>query len=169
MGPTNSAQSLHQHLKRWGCPLRTLFLDFDGVLHPEHCHESQHFCCLPAFEKVLHQVSDCDVVISSTWRLNVPLDGLRSRFSTSVAHRIVGATEKFSRLDNVPSSMLSYEREAECSAWLRAHDRAIFPWLAIDDRAWLFRPFNPSLFLVDGKTGITALVAEKLIERLCNL
>lgn len=165
----NTIRSLNQRLRRWGCPLRTLFLDFDGVLHPEHCHESLHFCCLPAFEKVLHQVSDCDVVITSTWRLNVPLDDLRSQFSSNVAHRIVGVTEKFSSLADVPSSMLSYEREAECSAWLRANDRAIFPWLALDDRSWLFRPFNPSLFLVDGKTGITTSVAEKLIERLRSL
>lgn len=36
--------------------MKTLFLDFDGVLHPEHCRESRHFCCLPVFEQVLRSV-----------------------------------------------------------------------------------------------------------------
>lgn len=46
-----------------------LFLDFDGVLHPEHCHESKHFCCLPVLEDALRQAPEWQVVISSTWRL----------------------------------------------------------------------------------------------------
>lgn len=41
--------------------------------------------------------------------------------------------------------------------------------LAIDDRSWLYRPFNRSLFLVDGKTGMTAANAEALVERLRSL
>ena len=149
--------------------MRTLFLDIDGVLHPEHCHESRHFCCLPVFEQVLRRTPDWDVVITSTWRLQVPLDDLRARFSTDVAHRFVGATAKFSQLESVPESLQAFEREAECNAWLRANDRVVFPWLAIDDRSWLYRPFNRSLFLVDGKTGMTAASAEALVERLRSL
>lgn len=42
------------------------FLGLDGVLHPEHCQESRHFCCLPVFEQVLRRTSDWDVVITST-------------------------------------------------------------------------------------------------------
>lgn len=40
-----------------------LFLDFDGVLHPEHCHESKHFCCLPVLEDALRQAPEWQVVI----------------------------------------------------------------------------------------------------------
>ncbi len=143
--------------------VRTIFLDFDGVTHPEFCHESRHFSCLPFFEQVLRRVPGCEVVISSTWRLQVPIDGLRARFSPDVAHRVVGVTPRFFELVNVPDSLLGYEREAECNAWLRANDRSVFPWLAVDDRSWLYRPFNQSLFLVDGKTGLTAEMAEELI------
>lgn len=149
--------------------LRTLFLDIDGVLHPEHCHQSRHFCCLPVFEQVLRRVPDCDVVITSTWRLEVAFESLRARFSSDVAHRIVGVTEKYSSLVDIPSPLLCYEREAECQAWLRSNDRLILPWLALDDRAWNFRPFNPLLFLVNGRTGITTAQAEKLVERLRKL
>lgn len=149
--------------------MKTVFLDFDGVLHPEFCHESKHFCCLPILEHVLREVRDLDVVVTSTWRLHVPLVDLRSHFSPDIALRLVGVTNQLSQLKDVPEPLIGYPREAECHAWLRAHDRIVFPWLAIDDRPWLYRPFNRSLFLVDGKTGLTQAMAEELVERLQRL
>lgn len=44
--------------------MKTLFWDFDGVLHPEPCHESRHFCCLPVFEQVLRSV----LWLAGKWR-----------------------------------------------------------------------------------------------------
>ena len=131
--------------------------------------KSLHFCCLPVFEQVLRRTPDWDVVITSTWRLQDPLDDLRARFSPYVARRIVGVTAKFSQLESVPEPLQAFKREAECNAWLRANDRFVFPWLAIDDRSWLYRPFNRALFLVYGKTGMTAANAEALVERLRSL
>ena len=61
-----------------------VFLDFDGVLHPEHCHESKHFSCLPVFESVLSQVPDCKLVIASTWRLQIPVERLREKLGPNV-------------------------------------------------------------------------------------
>ena len=69
-----------------------LFLDFDGVLHPEHCHESRHFCCMSILEDALRQVPECKLVITSTWRLERPLDTLRQRFARDIAARIAGIT-----------------------------------------------------------------------------
>ncbi|PIF28351.1 hypothetical protein CLU88_3259 [Acidovorax sp. 56] len=146
-----------------------LFLDFDGVLHPEHCHESKHFSCLPVLEDALRQAPEWQVVISSTWRLLKPLDQLRSRFSEDIAARVIADTPRFNTLVDVPSTLASYEREAECQAWLRANDMAYLPWLALDDRSWLFRPFCKSLFLVNGKTGLTASAGEQLKERMRQL
>lgn len=146
--------------------VRTIFLDFDGVVHPEFCHESKHFCCLLVFEQVLRHAPDWSVVISSTWRHQYSMEILRSRFSADVAHRVIGATPRFNQLENIPDALLGYEREAECNAWLRENGRIAFPWLAIDDRPWLYRPFSPSLFLVNGKTGLTAARADELVQRL---
>nr|WP_255424923.1 HAD domain-containing protein [Acidovorax sp. 100] len=146
-----------------------MFLDFDGVLHPEFCHESRHFSCLSTFEQALRVTPNCEVVITSTWRLYTPLDSLRSRFSSDIAPRIIGATGQFGQLESIPDTLLGYEREAECIAWLRANGRAASPWLAVDDRSWLFRPFNRSVFLIDGRTGLTMDKAEELITRLRNL
>ena len=84
-----------------------LFLDFDGVLHPEHCHESKHFCCLPVLEDALRQAPEWQVVISSTWRLQKSLDQLRSRFSADIAERVVGETPRFNTLVDVPSSLVA--------------------------------------------------------------
>lgn len=147
----------------------TIFLDFDGVLHPEFCRESNHFACLKVFEQVLRECRNCDVVITSTWRLHTPIEGLRGHFAPDLSERIVGATDEFARLKDIPDSLVSFQREAECHAWLRAHDRGMYPWLAVDDRSWLYRPFNRSLFLVDGKTGLTPENARDLIERLRRL
>ena len=44
-----------------------LFLDFDGVLHPEPCYDKQSFfCCLPRLENVLRDFPKVRVVISNT-------------------------------------------------------------------------------------------------------
>lgn len=112
---------------------------------------------------------DCEVVITSTWRLQFSVDDLKAHFSPDVTYRVIGATPQFCELEDVPSSLLGYEREAECNAWLRINDRSVFPWLAVDDRPWLYRPCNRSLFLVNGKTGLTATMAEELIIHLNRL
>ena len=90
-----------------------LFLDFDGVLHPEHCHESRHFCCMSILEDALRQVPECKLVITSTWRLERPLDTLRQRFARDIAARIAGVTPTFSDLKHLPDTLVSYPREAE--------------------------------------------------------
>lgn len=149
--------------------MRTVFLDFDGVLHPEFCHESKHLTCLPVFEQVLREVTECDVVIASTWRLKMSLDSLRDRFSPDLAERVIGVTGQFEQLVGIPDSLISFPREAECFAWLREHDRVVFPWLAVDDRSWLYRPFSRSLYLVDGRTGLTGAAAQELVKRLRRL
>ncbi|MFZ2856514.1 HAD domain-containing protein [Acidovorax sp.] len=146
-----------------------LFLDFDGVLHPEHCHESKHFCCLPVLESALRQVPEFELVITSTWRLQSPLEHLRQRFSSDVAARIAGATPRYCELKDVPQTLVGYEREAECQAWLLTHEASYQPWLAVDDRSWLYRPFCKSLFLTDGRTGLNTANGDLLAARLREL
>jgi hypothetical protein len=143
-----------------------LFLDFDGVLHPEHCHESKHFCCLPVLEAALRHVPNCDVVISSTWRRQEPLPVLQRRFSTDIAARILGITPYYADLTNVPDTLVAYHREAECHAWLRANQAQHRPWLALDDRSWLFRPFCKSLLLTNGRTGLVPADGTEILLRL---
>ncbi|WP_205895069.1 HAD domain-containing protein [Metapseudomonas otitidis] len=54
-----------------------LFLDFDGVLHPEYDGQATPadvvFCHLPRFEAVMRDHPEVEIVISSTWREQFPL------------------------------------------------------------------------------------------------
>lgn len=146
-----------------------LFLDFDGVLHPEHCHESKHFCRLPILEVALRQVPETIVVISSTWRLEQSLEDLRQRFSPDIASMIQGVSPRYCSLKNIQNTLVAYEREAECHAWLWTNNLPHCNWLAVDDRSWLYRPFCKSLFLVDGRDGLTEDAANQLVKRLHSL
>lgn len=143
-----------------------LFLDFDGVLHPLHCHESRHFSNLELFEQTVRPIDGLQIVISSTWRLSRSLEQLRERFSPDVAKRIVGCCPLFRSLSDVSPSLVSYEREAECRAWLRAYAAPWTRWLAVDDSPWLFRPFSKNLLVLNKRTGLDAAACVDLRRRL---
>lgn len=149
-----------------GATAQIIFLDFDGVMHPEFCHESDHFVHLHTFEAVMRAAPHVELVISSTWRHKRSLNELKALFSADVAARIIGATPQYAELEEVPDALVGYEREAECRNWLRQQGRATQGWLAVDDRSWNFRPFNPNVFLVDGEVGLDATAAAKLAARI---
>lgn len=110
-----------------------LFLDFDGVLHPEHVGEptppNKAFCHLDRFETVMRDFPDVEIVISSMWRHQFSLDELKSRFSPDISKRISGTT----LLDPVWSP-----REQEILNWLDANGRLGETWIALDDADWQF-------------------------------
>jgi hypothetical protein len=142
-----------------------LFLDFDGVLHPEFCQPSRYFGQLPLLEEYLRSQPEISIVISSTWRLNHSLAALKESFSADIAARIVDVTPQFALLSNVPETLVAYHREAECDAWLRQNQLVASPWLALDDRSWLFRPFSKHLVLTDGSVGLTVETVDTLRHR----
>jgi hypothetical protein len=127
-------------------PLMILFLDFDGVLHPEHDGEptpaDRVFCYLPRFEAVMRDFPGVEIVISSTWREQFPLDTLRAQFSPDIAARIIGTTPVIPRADN---EYMPDRREREILGWLTAVGREHEPWLALDDAAWQFQKHRDRL------------------------
>ena len=82
---------------------------------------------------------------------------------------IEGVTPRYCDLTNVPNTLVGYEREAECHAWLWANEMPHRSWVAVDDRSWLYRPFCKSLFLVDGRAGLTQATGSQLAARLQSL
>ena len=73
-----------------------VFLDFDGVTHPEPCKGVNYFCHLPLIEAVLQEYPAVDIVISSSWRdpeLH-SLDDLRGFLSPDIAARVVGVVHE---------------------------------------------------------------------------
>jgi hypothetical protein len=132
-----------------------LFLDFDGVLHPEICaSQADLLCRLPLLEGVLREFPHVEVVVSSTWRESRTLDELRSFFSPDIQPRIIGTTPSWRDIQD-DSEMGTYVRQAEIESWLRQADRIWESWVAIDDQPRLFKPFLTNLVRSDPETGLT--------------
>lgn len=148
-----------------------VFLDFDGVLHPEPCAGDELFCRRPLVEEVLRDHPQVQVVISSAWRLAYrrrPISRLRQHFSPDIAGRIVGVTPDYRRADEAmaPNGLGLFTRQWECVDWLRAHRSPGTRWLAIDDRDYLFAPCCGNLILCDSEVGFTPAHARELRTRL---
>lgn len=140
-----------------------IFLDIDGVLHPEPCARPELLRELPRLETVLRDFPEAQVVVSSTWRDTRTLGELQSLFSPDVAAQVIGVTPAWRDLDQV---VYSYQRQAEVEAWLRANRSPWDRFVVLDDRAWLFSPFYAPLLLCDPATGLDNLVEHRLRDRL---
>ena len=66
-----------------------LFLDFDGVTHPQPCDDENVFCRLHLIEAVLREreLQGVQIVISSSWREYHGLDDMREFFSQDMQGR----------------------------------------------------------------------------------
>ena len=140
-----------------------IFLDFDGVTHPEICKREELFTCLYLIEDVLRAHPGVDVVISSSWRFSHPIEQLRKRFSRDIVPRVLDCTPISPRNEAEPA--VAHLRELEIRSWLQANAPQR-PWIAIDDVPWLFAPGCPNLFLTNHRTGFTPSNALRLHERL---
>src|SRR5690606_15184472 len=135
----------------------TIFLDFDGVLTPLPPRirgEFDWFARLPVFEKAIRPWLDhVEIVVSSTWRLTVPLEKIKASFSPDVARRIKSVTgpDLGDRCD-------------EIERWAKEH--GCETWLAIDDHAAPFVNCSERLIAVDRTVGFSEADAAVLAEKL---
>ena len=115
-----------------------LFLDFDGVLHPEgegHLpSDGAEFCFLPRLEALLRQFPHVDVVVSSSWRERLPYEALIAPFSGDIRRRIIGVTPA----RGMGRSHSYAHRESEILAWIDRHAAQGQQWVALDDAEWQF-------------------------------
>ncbi|RRD90943.1 HAD domain-containing protein [Conchiformibius steedae] len=130
-----------------------IFLDFDGVLHPNLAlrQGSRLWQQLPVFTTFLSQKewADCAVVVSSSWRIGRDLAQLQTVFPPDLRPRIIGTTPILHTHNRTRGSR---QREIEC--WLRDFAYPADAWLALDDTAWYFDEHCPHLFLCNGQTGL---------------
>jgi len=133
-----------------------LFLDFDGVLHPEAGQDSGTFCCRPVLWKILRARVDVDVVFSTSWRAcyrpEALLDFATAGGGEDLRPRFVGQTP---RIPVVSGADDYRRRELECLAWLAASGRDTARWLALDDVDYWFSEASPNVYLVNYLTGLT--------------
>lgn len=146
-----------------------LFLDFDGVLHPEPCYDKEQlFCCLLRLENVLLDFPEVDIVVTSTWRETRTLAELRAYFSTEIGVRIVGLTPSWKDHQSLFESV-GYQRQTEIEAWLRQSSEPWRTWVAVDDKPYLFKPFLPNLVKTASNIGFELntelILRQKLMAR----
>lgn len=143
-----------------------LFLDFDGVLHPQYdggpTPKEVCFCHLPRFEAVMRQHPGVLIVISSTWRQQFGLAQLRGYFGADIAQRIVGVTPKYPA--EGPPRL--HVREWEILQWLQTHQASHRPWLALDDSQGDFRDCRHRVVFCHPWEGLTEHRAAQLHKAL---
>lgn len=136
---------------------KLLFLDFDGVLHPDGIGL---FSNLGLFEQHLLAMPGIEIVISSSWRETQGLDELREYFPLALRDRIIGVT---------PTLEDGYDRggrQREIQAFLDAAglDYRNATWMALDDTALFFEDYYPHLILTDAGKGFSEGDGGKLRE-----
>lgn len=139
-----------------------LFLDFDGVLHPDPCFDrARLFENAPRLQAALAPYPEVAIVLSTSWRLQRALAELTAPLPASLRERVLGVTPLFDP-GRTPAALVPYRRQAECVQWLQANGQADSPWLSVDDRASFFTPYCEQLILCPSTQGFTEASAARL-------
>ena len=130
-----------------------LFLDYDGVLHPDPCPDAHRlFENAERLAGALEEFPEVGVVLSTSWR-NVRAESeLLDPLPASLRARVMGFTPRFGEFE-ATACRIPYRRQAECEQWLLSHDLADCPWWALDDRAYWFAPYCENLIQCDARWG----------------
>lgn len=116
------------------CRSTVLFLDFDGVTHPETglSDKAEVFCEIDRIEALFDDYPEVSIVLATSWQMLSSLDRLKTVFRSEYRDRIEGGTGELS-----PESY-SYSRGRTAEMWMakRGHGRR---WLSLDDDARAFR------------------------------
>ena len=137
-----------------------LFLDFDGVMHPNNQPELL-FVWVPRLARWLDAWPQVDVVISSSWRVAHSQHEMVEMLGPVIGSRVVGCAPWVdqTRDDNVyPSAklhVLSHERQVQIEAWLASSWDPGRAWVALDDMPYLFRADCTRLVVCAGRHGIS--------------
>jgi hypothetical protein len=146
-----------------------LFLDFDGVLHPDPCRDpARLFERAPLLDQVLQGFPEVGIVLSTSWRNALSMDQLAAALPIGLAQRMLGVTPVFAEFD-APLHLMPYSRHAECVRWLAENGQDDRDWIALDDRAYWFAPFCEFLVLCDPASGLTEAGAGRLRSALTRL
>ena len=123
---------------------KTIFLDFDGVLHPTLAAPADRFLLAPLLGEVVGRFK-CEIVISSSWRFHYEIDQIRSMLPPELSSCVSGATGE--------AVIGRHARHREITSWLDLHGSR--DWRALDDSAFEFPSPCLELIRCDGAKGIT--------------
>lgn len=140
--------------------VKLLFLDFDGVLHPNFSPRERLFCHVDALMGALQAARECPaVVVSSSWRFQRPVDELLGFLPEPLRDIVVGVTPEVE-----PGRL---QRHREILAYLRSV-QGTPDWRALDDERIGFPDDCRELILCNGKTGLGPSAIDCLSAWLCE-
>lgn len=145
-----------------------LFLDYDGVLHPDPCLDAKRlFENAQRLSHVLDPYPEVGVVLSTSWRNVRPDHELLDPLPETLRERVLGRTPRFSDCVTV-AARIPYRRHAECEQWLQTHHMDGCAWWALDDRPDWFSPYCENLLECDARCGFDERMAARLASTLQN-
>jgi hypothetical protein len=133
---------------------KLIFLDFDGVLHPNFSQEGDYFSQTGFLMDALDGFAgDVEIIISSSWRFHWPKGVLLKRIPKPLALLVTGVTPMV--------ETGRHQRYREINAYRRSrsgqHD-----WRALDDAVNEFPQYCAELIECDGRIGLNDLSAARL-------
>lgn len=147
-----------------------LFCDIDGVCHPLNARTDLLFSCTGRLWKILRDCPEVQLVVSSSWREQHSkaelIDFLTYGGGEDLAHRIIGVTPRTPRARSTYIAGPQPVRHNECEQWLIENGQQHRAWLALDDEALIFPQGSTTLYLVNGKTGLTEADTIAIIQRI---
>jgi hypothetical protein len=139
-----------------------VFLDFDGVLHPDPCNDrGRLFENAIRLAQSLSPFAEVGLVLSTAWRTLRPFDELLGMLPDELSERIVDRTPVFGSFKARPS-LIPYRRHAECVQWLADNHLQDSDWLALDDRPDEFAPYCDNLIACHSDLGFDDRVDARL-------
>jgi hypothetical protein len=139
-----------------------VFLDFDGVLHPDPCMDATRlFENAPRLTYLLNEYPRTMLVLSTAWRQGSSFEQLLVLLPEGMRHRVIGVTPNFSDF-SAAAALIPYRRQAECMRWMVQNRLQGQAWLALDDRATGFTPYCENLIECDPERGFDDAVSARL-------
>lgn len=149
----------------------TLFLDFDGVLHPDAVYRVEGKIVLranglslfewaPILDHVLSPYSELQIVLSTSWVRVLGFDKAVEQLPPAIRHRVVGAT--WHRHGPRGWEFLTRYEQIIRNVERHAHAR----WLAIDDNddGWA-EQHRDQLVLTDSILGLGEPAVQQELEQ----
>ena len=125
---------------------KLIFLDFDGVLHPNFSQEGDYFSQTGFLLDALNGIAgDVEIIISSSWRFHWPKDVLLKKLPKPLALLVTGVTPMVE-----PGR---HQRYREIHGYLRSRLGRL-DWRALDDAANEFPKGCAELIECDGRVGL---------------
>lgn len=162
-----------------------LFLDYDGVLHPDSAYlvngrptlkgTGQLFMWAPLLADVIADFPDLKIVLSTSWARELSFSRARDWLPAALRRRVIGATwhsAMAAPLAGFRMQMTWWDQATRYHQIKRYAGRArIAGWVAVDDQpeGWAAED-EDKLVHTDGNTGLSDPGAlARLVERLEDL